>query len=43
MTGDVQIRPQAFDDRYRLYVDESGDHVYLPTTQTGRLFSIAKT
>lgn len=28
MASDVQTRPQAFDDRYRLYIDESGDHVY---------------
>jgi hypothetical protein len=27
-------RPSAFEDRYRLYLDESGDHVYRETADT---------
>lgn len=31
-------RPAAFEDRYRLYVDESGDHVYRATTETAHRY-----
>ncbi len=31
-------RPSAFEDRYRLYLDESGDHVYRETTETAHRF-----
>lgn len=29
-----QSRPSAFEDRYRLYLDESGDHVYRTTQES---------
>jgi hypothetical protein len=31
-------RPSAFEDRYRLYLDESGDHVYRATNETAHRF-----
>jgi len=31
-------RPSAFEDRYRLYLDESGDHVFRETTETAHRF-----
>jgi hypothetical protein len=31
-------RPSAFEDRYRLYLDESGDHVYRATNDTAHRF-----
>ncbi len=31
-------RPAAFEDRYRLYVDESGDHVYRATNETAHRY-----
>ncbi len=31
-------RPSAFEDRYRLYLDESGDHVYRRTTEDPHRF-----
>jgi hypothetical protein len=31
-------RPSAFEYRYRLYLDESGDHVYRQTTETAHRF-----
>src|ERR1022692_2323963 len=31
-------RPSAFEDRYRLYLDESGDHVYRKTEETAHRF-----
>ena len=31
-------RPSAFEDRYRLYLDESGDHVYRETAETAHRF-----
>ena len=34
----IPSRPSAFEDRYRLYVDESGDHVYRKTTETAHRF-----
>lgn len=33
-----QSRPCTFEDRYRLYLDESGDHVYRATTETAHRF-----
>ncbi len=33
-----QSRPSAFEDRYRLYLDESGDHVYRATTEMQHRF-----
>jgi hypothetical protein len=33
-----QSRPSAFEDRYRLYLDESGDHVYKQTAETAHRF-----
>lgn len=33
MTFPTNIRPSKFDDRYRLYLDESGDHVFRETTE----------
>ena len=31
-------RPSAFEDRYRLYLDESGDHVFREVTETAHRF-----
>jgi len=31
-------RPSNFEDRYRLYLDESGDHVFRETTETAHRF-----
>ena len=31
-------RPSSFEDRYRLYLDESGDHVFRETTETAHRF-----
>ena len=31
-------RPSGFEDRYRLYLDESGDHVFRETTETAHRF-----
>jgi hypothetical protein len=31
-------RPSGFEDRYRLYMDESGDHVYRETSETAHRF-----
>src|SRR3989304_5182683 len=31
-------RPSDFEDRYRLYLDESGDHVYRETAETAHRF-----
>lgn len=31
-------RPSKFEDRYRLYVDESGDHVYRDTAETAHRY-----
>jgi hypothetical protein len=31
-------RPVGFEDRYRLYLDESGDHVFRQTTETAHRF-----
>ena len=31
-------RPSGFEDRYRLYLDESGDHVHRDTTETAHRF-----
>ena|SRR3990172_6004129 len=31
-------RPSKFEDRYRLYLDESGDHVFRETTETAHRF-----
>lgn len=31
-------RPSGFEDRYRLYLDESGDHVYRETTEIAHRF-----
>ncbi len=31
-------RPAAFEDRYRLYLDESGDHVFRETTEPAHRF-----
>ncbi|MFZ5809827.1 MAG: DUF3800 domain-containing protein [Chloroflexota bacterium] len=31
-------RPSAFEDRYRLYLDESGDHVYRATNEAAHRF-----
>lgn len=31
-------RPSSFEDRYRLYMDESGDHVYRDTTESAHRF-----
>jgi len=31
-------RPSGFEDRFRLYMDESGDHVYRETTETAHRF-----
>lgn len=31
-------RPSAFEDRYRLYLDESGDHVYRATQESAHRF-----
>lgn len=31
-------RPTEFEDRYRLYMDESGDHVFRETTETAHRF-----
>jgi hypothetical protein len=31
-------RPSAFEDRYRLYLDESGDHVFRETSETAHRF-----
>jgi hypothetical protein len=32
------IRPSKFEDRYRLYLDESGDHVFRETTETAHRY-----
>ncbi len=31
-------RPSGFEDRFRLYIDESGDHVFRETTETAHRF-----
>lgn len=34
----ASIRPATFEDRYRLYLDESGDHVYRATSEVAHRF-----
>jgi hypothetical protein len=38
MSSSDLSRPSAFEDRFRLYLDESGDHVYRKTTETAHRY-----
>ena len=37
-THPSSARPSSFEDRYRLYLDESGDHVFRDTTTIGHRY-----